>query len=204
MIRIKGRFSDAMALRKGQTLKVATETGNQVADIWAFNPDDMSEYMSMEHTRSINSLLHVATGCRLVSTRRRTMLRMTVDSAAMHHDTLLCPCSPELYDEFGEVNHRSCTANLHEALAKRGLSCPCTPASFNLFMNVPVATDGSLTRLPPPCKPGDHVCLEADMDLIVVISACPQDITPINGKDCIPSDLLVEILDTPEAKESTA
>lgn len=201
-MRIKGRHSDAVALRKGQVMKVTTETGKQVADMWAFNTHDMSEYMSMDHSRSINSLLHVAAGCRLVSNRRRTMLRMTFDSAAMRHDTLLCPCSPELYEEFGVPDHRSCTANLHEALDRLGVSLLFTPASLNLFMNVPVAQDGSLSRLPPPCNANDHVLLEADMDLLVVLSACPQDITPINGEDRTPSDLLVEVLDRSDMEGS--
>jgi len=203
MQRIQGRFSEAFVLRCGQDLIVATETGNQVADMWAFNHADMSEYMSMEHCRSVNSLIHVTVGCRLVSSRRRTMLNLTRDSARMRHDTLLCPCTSELYEELGAPGHRSCTSNLHEALERQGLSCPFTPASLNLFMNVPVAADGSVARLPPPCQPGDHVRFTAEMDLIVVLSACPQDITPINGEARTPTDLLFEVL-APSNSETSA
>lgn len=202
MKRIKGRYSDVVTLRRGQGMKLTTETGTQVADMWAFNPRDMTEYMAMEHCRSVNSLIHVTAGCLLVSSRRRTMLRVTHDSAKMRHDTLLCPCTSELYEDLGAPGHRSCTDNLHEALERHGLSCPFTPASLNVFMNVPVAQDGSVTRLPPPCQPGDHVCFTAEMDVLVVLSACPQDITPINGEARTPTDLQVEILDPSDRKES--
>lgn len=58
-------------------------------------------------------------------------------------------------------------------------------------MNVPVAFDGSLDRLPPRSQPGDRVTLRAEMDLLLVLSACPQDVTPINGSARTPRDIEV-------------
>jgi len=55
-------------------------------------------------------------------------------------------------------------------------------------MNIPVNPDHSISRLPPVSRPGDHVRLRAEMDLVVVFSACPQDMSPINGAAKTPRD----------------
>ena len=85
-------------------------------------------------------------------------------------------------------SHRSCESNLHEALSTIGIQVSVTPAPLNLFMNIPVASDGSIDRRPPESRPGDSVTFKAEMHVVVVFSSCPQDITPINGVDCIPCD----------------
>ena len=70
-----------------------------------------------------------------------------------------------------------------------GKHAPIIPAPFNLWMNIPVAQDGTIQWLPPVSKPGDRMVFRAEMDMIAVMSACPQDITPINGSDCKPTEL---------------
>ena len=62
-------------------------------------------------------------------------------------------------------------------------------------MNVPVAADGTIDRVPPTARPGDRVVLRAQMPLLVVLSACPQDVTPVNGASRSPADIAVRILD---------
>jgi uncharacterized protein YcgI (DUF1989 family) len=66
-------------------------------------------------------------------------------------------------------------------------------------MNVPVAADGAVQRHPPASKPGDYVVMRAEMDLVAVFSACPQDITPINGEARQPKDIAVCLLPAPTA-----
>jgi uncharacterized protein len=180
----------AISLSKGQTLKIISQHGTQVLDLWAFNAADLAEYMSMEHTRSRNSKITLSVGDAYVSDRRRPMLRVVEDTSPGIHDTLLCPCNSAIYEEAGCTEyHRNCSDNLHEGLAEAGLAFPFTPGSLNVFMNVPVHADGSIDRKPPATKPGDYLRLEAEMDLVAVISACPQDITIINGTDRTPRDV---------------
>lgn len=180
----------AIKLCKGEAISITNLHGNQVVDAWAINLADASEYGALEHTRSINSNIFFDKGMTLVSTLRRPMLTLIEDTSPGRHDTLLCPCNGAIYAELGCTGyHRSCTDNFHEALAEQGLHCACTPASLNLFMNVPVADDGSVQRVPPRSQAGDTVTLRAEMDLMVVLSACPQDITPINGAGRQPSDI---------------
>ncbi len=120
---------------------------------------------------------------------------MSDDSSPGRHDTLLCPCNGPVYRQLGcSGYHRNCSDNLHEALSEFGIALPFTPASLNLFMNVPVAGDGSVTREPPVSRPGDYVILIAKCDLLLVLSACPQDMTPINGTARTPCDVQIEVM----------
>ena len=63
------------------------------------------------------------------------------------------------------------------------------PTALNLFMNVPVAADGSFKILAPVSRPGDRVTFRAEMDCVVALSACPVDMLPLNGPDCKPQDV---------------
>lgn len=184
-------------MKAGQFALVTNTHGNQVVDAWALADSDHFETSSLDHTRSMNSNIFFTEGMALMSSRRRPMLKMVADSAKVRHDTLLCPCNRELYQQLGcQEYHRSCTDNFHEALSGVGIEMPFTPASLNLFMNVPVTADGTVDRVPPDTAAGDYVVMRAEMDLIFVLSACPQDITPINGAARTPRDVAVNILDT--------
>ena len=180
----------ALPVRRGQSVVLVNTHGNQVVDTWAFNADDVAEFMSMEQTRSRLSRVVPRVGDALVSNRRRAILTLEADESPGVHDTLLCACGPDLYRELGcDEGHRSCEGNLHEALGVLGLTAACTPAPLNLFMNVSVGRDNAVIRDVPRSGPGDSVTLRAEMDAVVVFSACPQDVTPINGAECMPRDV---------------
>jgi len=189
----------AVALAAGQILEVINSHGTQVVDTWAFAARDAAEFMSMAHTRSVNSRIWPRLGEAFVSLRRRPMLRLLADTSPGVHDTLLCACNPAIYAELGCAGyHRNCEDNLHEALATAGTSIPFTPAPLNLFMNVRVTGDGALVRGAPASRPGERVVLRAEMDLLVVLSACPQDITPINSEERTPRDVQIRIGEHPQ------
>jgi uncharacterized protein YcgI (DUF1989 family) len=78
-------------------------------------------------------------------------------------------------------------------MAELGHSRIEIPQPINLFMNIPVHEDGELGWEPAPTRPGDFLALRAEMDCLVVVSACPQDMVPINGTG--PSPLAIELLD---------
>lgn len=179
---VPARTGRAVRLAAGQSIKVLSIHGTQVVDFWALNAADSLEVLSMEHTRSVTSRIAPRAGDAIMSTRRRPMLCLAEDTSPGIHDTLLCACNRFLYEQLGCTEyHRNCEDNLHEALADIGLALPFTPAPFNLFMNVAVNPDRSISRREPEARPGDYVRLRAEMDVIVAMSACPQDITVING-----------------------
>lgn len=190
---VPARYGKAIALDRGQIAKVINTHGQQVLDTWAFNRKDLGEYLSMDQTRSINSKIYIAEGDRLVSNHRRPILTILKDTSPGRHDTLLCACNRGVYEELGVKDyHRNCVDNLHEALGALGFSVPFTPAPLNLFMNIPITADGAVERLAPASRPGDYLMLRAEMDLVLVFSACPQDITVINGGQ--PTDAHVQVL----------
>jgi uncharacterized protein len=187
---VPARHGRAIKLSRGQAIQIVCIHGTQVLDLWAFNNDDLTEYLSMEHTRSKNSKIILSLGDSYVSQRRRPMLTVLEDTSPGVHDTLLCACNSYIYEEAGcREYHRNCSDNLHEALAEIGLNFAFTPGPLNVFMNIPVNDDHSITRLPPCTRPGDFLKLKAEMDLVVVMSACPQDTTIINGADRTPRDV---------------
>jgi len=179
---LPARRGVAVRLRRGQTLKLINTHGKQVVDSWAFNADDLGEIMSMEHSRPFWLKLNPCEGDSLVTNRRRKILTLTLDTSPGVHDTLVAACDPSRYLQLGVVGHHdSCNENLFLALDALGLVVTETPSPLNLFMNVPVHQDGRIEFASPVSEPGQYVCLTAEMDAIVVLSACPQDITAVNG-----------------------
>ena len=195
LIQIPARKGKAAFVSKGQSVKLINTHGSQVVDTWAFARHDLKEFMSMEHTRATLVKLMPATGDHLYSNRRRPILTMTEDTTPGIHDTLMAACDNYRYGLLGCTEyHDNCTDNLAAAMYALGLSAPETPSPFNIFMNIPWTEEGELSFDPPESKPGDHVLLEAQMDLVIVFSACPQDILPINGRQRTPVEAHFQIL----------
>ena len=194
-ITIPARRGKAASLDRGQQVRVINTHGQQVIDTWAFNRDDLSECMSMEHVRTTLGRIVVHVGDMLVTTRRRPILRLVEDTSPGVHDTLLAACDRYRYELLGYTTyHANCTDNLAAALDELGLTVPKTPSPWNLFMNIPVQPDGQLSFDPPVSQPGDYVVLQAEMDCVIVFSACPQDMVPINGIACSPTEAHFEIV----------
>ncbi len=186
----------AFRLAAGERLRVATTEGGQVVDTWALALPDLDERMSMEHTRARLLTVSPQAGDDLFSDRRRPILRLVEDNSPGVHDTLIAACDQERYTQLGhERPHQNCADNFRAALAELGYAAPPVPAPLNVFMNIPVATDGTLSFEPSPALPGDTVTLEAVRDVVLVLSACPQDLVPINGAAMRPTDISV---DTPD------
>ena len=193
-LEIPARGGKAAFLAVGQQVKVINTHGQQVVDTWAFSRDDLSEFMSMEHSRTSLGRIMPELGQTMVSNRRRPVLTLAEDTSGGVHDTLLAACDRFRYELLGCAEyHDNCTDNLAAALAELGLAAPETPSPWNLFMNIPVAPDGSLGFEPPVCMPGSYVLLRAEMDCVVAFSACPQDMVPINGADCNPTEAHFQI-----------
>jgi uncharacterized protein YcgI (DUF1989 family) len=196
MMEIPARKGKAQRLRKGQRLKVINTTGQQVVDTWAFNAEDMREFMSMEHSRVAIGHIIPAIGDALVTNRRRPILTLIEDTSSGIHDTLFAACDRWRYEMLGCTEyHDNCTDNLTAALAQLSLTPPETPAPLNLFMNIPVIDGNRVEIRPPVSTPGSHVTFRAEMDCIAAFSACPQDMLPINGLAMRPTEAHFEIVD---------
>ena len=192
---IPARSGKAALVKQGQHVKVINTHGQQVVDTWAFADPEVIEFMSMEHSRTSLARIMANVGDSMVTNRRRPILTIIEDTTSGIHDTLLAACDRYRYELLGFTEyHDNCTDNLAAAMNELGLTPPETPSPWNLFMNIPVASDGSVSFAPPECEPGDYILLRAEMDCVVAFSACPQDAVPVNGLACEPTEAHFEII----------
>jgi uncharacterized protein YcgI (DUF1989 family) len=198
--RIPARRAVAVRVQRGARIEVVNTFGQQVVDTWAFvdtapRTPCLNEWMSMEHSRLHMGKLNPVVGDMLVTNRRRAILTLVEDTSGGVHDTLLAACDPARYELLGCTEpHDNCTDNLHAALATLDLAVPATPSPLNLFENARPAADGTLAIAPPVSTPGSSVTLRTELDVVLVFSACPQDIVVTNGPGLAPTDAHFRIL----------
>ena len=183
-IGIPPRKGRALTLPAGAGFRVIDLDGKQVADLFAFNVDDVSEYASAAHTRVYVDRLVPAVGEPFVTNHWRPILRFEADDSPGVHDMLCAACDPIRYELLGVDGwHASCQENLLTAMAALGHPRVDVPQPINLFQNVPIHPDGRMSWAPAASRPGDSVTMRTEMDAVVVVSACPQDIAPTNDRN---------------------
>jgi uncharacterized protein YcgI (DUF1989 family) len=191
---VRAREGRAFRVEAGTDVQVVNTHGTQVVDTWAFNAADPAEFMSMDHSRLHMGRLNPIVGDTLVTNRRRAILTLKEDTSGGVHDTLLAACDRYRYELLGySGKHDNCTDNLHAALHSFGLRLTHTPAPLNLFENSRPDANGMLAIKPPISSPGSYVTLRAEMDIVLVFSACPQDMVPTNGVAMRPCDVQIQI-----------
>ena len=188
--RIPPRCGVAVKLQASQQLQVENTHGTQVCDFWAYLAADMGQFLSMSHCRTSLQSVFPKIGDRLVTNRRQPVLEIISDTSPGVHDTVMSCCDLTRYQLLGcREYHDNCTDNLRMALNAIGLEAPHVPDPFNLWMNIPITPDGQTSFQPTISSPGDVIGLRAIEDLVVVMSACPQDKNPINGVGAVPSEI---------------
>ena len=185
---IAPRTGTAFELKKGQILSVIDPRGGQVADLLAYNADDVREVISSGRTLDYASHIYLTTGDKLYSNRSNVMLSIIHDDVG-RHDFLLTPCSEAtfriLYDD--PEPHQGCFGNLGAVLAPWGVLPDAIPIAFNCFMNVPVdGQTGCFTVEPPLSRAGDRIDFQAEMDLVIGLTACSAPLS--NGGSFKPID----------------
>ncbi|WP_280342083.1 urea carboxylase-associated family protein [Nocardia neocaledoniensis] len=192
-VTIPARQARSVLLRAGDTVRITDVAGGQVGDVFAYHATDLTEYHSAAHTRTHTSRLFPALGEAFVTNRRRPILTYLADTSPGTHDMLIAACDPERYAAYGDPHHASCAENLITALAEHGHPAPAhIPQPINVFMRIPVGADANLTWLPAATRPGDAITFRAELDCLLVVSACPQDHNVINGTGPSPLTLTVQ------------
>lgn len=173
---IEKQSGAAFKLQKGQKLKVIDPQGEQVSDMVLFNAKDVREKLSSGKTLDFEESILITKGDWLWSNRSRKMMKILEDTNG-RNDFLLAPCSPETFKIMynNPDYHPSCFENLYTNLAPFGIAPDDVPTAFNIFMNVQFDEKGKLNVDPPLSKAGDYLLLEAEMDLIVALTACSAE-----------------------------
>lgn len=174
--KIEKQSGKAFTLKKGQRLKVIDPMGEQVSDMVLFNANDTREKLSSGKTMDFEETILITKGNFLWSNRSRKMMKILEDTNG-RNDFLLAPCSPETFQIMykNPDYHPSCFENLYTSLAPYDIKPDDVPTAFNIFMNVQFGLDGKLSVDPPLSKAGDYVLFEAEMDLIVALTACSAE-----------------------------
>lgn len=189
---VPARTGRAVRVERGSLVRIVDVEGQQVGDLFAYVPGPAGvtgEHLSASHTRTAVSRLFPAIGEAFVTNRRRPILTLVEDTSPGRHDLLIAACDDARYAALGVPDHPSCARNLRIAL---GLEVDVVPQPVNLFMQVPVIADNTLDWLPATTAPGDSITFRAELDCVVVVSACPQDLTVINGNG--PTALAIDVL----------
>lgn len=180
---IPPRQADTFHVRTGQVLSYVDVDGQQCADLIALDAHDLTVRMSPTRSVAHAGRLYLGVGDRLVGDDGEPMLTIVADTVE-HHDILCGSCSPGLNrtrDGGLGAGKRTCHVNFVEQLRPYGVPAEDVPYSFNIFMNYPVGTDGAMQYATCRSSAGDHIDFRAERDLVVVVSNCPQELTPLNG-----------------------
>ena len=170
-------------LKSGDCLRLVDIEGAQAIDFLCFNADDPSERYHAANTIKLQHNIYIDQGTVLRSSLARPMMTVVSDSCG-RHDTIYGCCSFPLDDvRYGKRNPASCQTNFETEMAKHGVGPEHVVANVNWFMNVPVGPDGAADIITPQSKPGDYVDLRAEMDLLTVLSNCPQEMNLASGEN---------------------
>jgi urea carboxylase-associated protein 1 len=183
-------------IARSSRFRIVDVEGNQAADTLLFCANDPAERYSAVDTIRAQRNVYLSTGSRLLSTAGNVLAEI-IDDTVGRHDTLGGACAAESNQvRYALDKHtmHSCrdsfllavAANEHFGLGKRDLT-----HNINFFMNVPVTPEGGLTFADGVSGPGKYVEMRAAMDLIVLISNCPQLNNPCNAFNPTPIDILV-------------
>lgn len=173
---IEPQSGTSFKLKQGGKLKIIDPKGEQVSDMVLFNSEDTREKLSSGKTLDFEETVFITEGNFLWSNRSNKMMKIVRDSNG-RNDFLLAPCSPETFQVMykNPHYHPSCFENLYTNLEKYQIMPDDIPTAFNIFMNVQIAPNGQLSVKPPLSKAGDYILFEAQMDLIVGLTACSAE-----------------------------
>ena len=186
-------------IQRGQIVRIVDLEGNQAVDTLFYNANDTTERYSAQDTIRTQGNIYLTTGTRLISNRRNTMLMIVGDTCG-RHDTLGGACAAESNMVRYAIEKRSMHACRQSflkgvlawsAATGRHMDKRDLTANINFFMNVPVTPAGKLTFEDGVSHAGKYVELRAEMDILIVISNCPQVNNPCNGYNPTPVRVLI-------------
>ncbi len=191
---VPGGFARSFDAKKGQLLKIIDIEGQQVADFFSFNRNNLKEKLSPSHSYMSALSLQIKPGYILRTDLRIPMFEV-IEATSKRHDLLLPACDEQRYIvDYGiKEAHRNCVQNFEDVLEKYNLNRENFNNPVNLFQKTRITDDYEIVQETGDSKPGDYILLECKMDIIGAISACPIDVNPIAGSKI--TDILIQVLE---------
>ena len=181
-------------VNKGQVFRVIAHEGKQVVDLTFLNANNYKEHFAAEHSAVLNSMQGIGGYYRLSKLYSKppyenVMASVTDDKIgsgsrggerAGHF--MMCHCSSRLLEHLGLPGTRTCSDNFADAFAEIGLKQEDTydETIFNVWMQSWIGEDGGMCSAPPLAETGDSIDFLAEMNLVAVISVCPDETSPCN------------------------
>jgi len=182
-------------IRRGQTFRIVDLEGNQAVDTLFYNAQDFSDRYSAQDTICEQGGIYLTTGTKLVSSEGNVLAAIVADTCG-RHDTLGGACAAESNQVRYAIDKRcmhSCRDTFMLQISRwgRGVTKCDITHNINFFMNVPVTPEGKLSFEDGVSADGRYVELRAEMDLVCLISNCPQLNNPCNAYNPTPVRLLI-------------
>lgn len=176
----------ARVVRKGQTVRIIDLEGRQAVDFLCYNAARPEERYNAADTMKLAASIFLSKGMSLYSGLGNKLFTIVEDTCG-YHDTIGGCCSSEINElRYSVKNTPNCRDNFLRGLAEFGLGVKDIVTNVNFFMYVPVGPDGRMAIADGRSKPGDYVELRAEMDVLAVLSNCPQIYNPANGYNPTP------------------
>ena len=182
-------------IQKGQYFRIVDLRGNQAVDTLFYNARDTADRYSAQDTIRQQSNIYLTTGTNLISSSGNVLMKIVADTCG-RHDTLGGACAAESNMVRYSLEKRymhACRQSFLKAIVdwEHGMDKRDITSNINFFMNVPVTPDGQLTFEDGVSGPGKYVELRAEMDVLALISNCPQLNNPCNGYNPTPIEVLI-------------
>ncbi len=189
---IQEKTGHGFRVNNGDLVKVIDVEGQQIADFVAYNSENFEERLDSVVTRDTIQSTDIKINSSLYSNLYRPMLTLLKDTV-QKHDLLSPACRPEMYQVLYNKNkpNENCFSNINEALSQFGIPYARQHYPFNIFMNTVISSGGKITVNKSRSSAGDYVEMRAEMDLIIAISACPNEESAGNGYNS--TSILVEV-----------
>jgi hypothetical protein len=183
-------------VKAGRRLRVVDIEGDQGVDFLCYSAANPEERYHAANTLKKSGTLLLTTGHTLYSDVARPLMTIVADTCGTHDTIGGCCSGPSNEMLYGVKNVPGCRENFLAELAKYGLGRRDIVANLNFFCSVPVRDDNRLAPLTfaaSPSKAGNYIELRAEMEVIAVISNCPQVNNPCNSGR--PTPIKVMVLD---------
>lgn len=178
-------------VRDGQMMRIVDLEGEQGVDFLVYAADDHRDRYAAADTMKINGNIFIRKDSVIYSVNCNPMFTV-IDDTCGSHDTIGGCCSSALNRKrYGRPQDPNCRQNFLDQLARYGMGPRDMAANLNFFMYVPVAADGAMDMGPSISKPGDYIDLRAEMDVLAVVSNCPQMNNPVNDYNPTPVRAIV-------------